>query len=119
MSSYTPVVRGAHIYDTKLSNLGRNLNKMCFSLKDAENREKFQADEAAYCESYDLTETQTQAVLNRDWNAMIEQGRASIFYIIKLAAIDKKSMQDLGGIFTGMTTEEFVTELRAGGRKFG
>jgi protocatechuate 4,5-dioxygenase alpha chain len=33
--------------------------------------------------------------------------------------MDKKSMQDLGGIFTGMTTEEFVAALNAGGRHFG
>lgn len=119
MSRYTPVVEGAYIYDTKLSNQGRNLNKMCYSLKEAENREKFQLDEAAYCDAYKLSPEQKQAVLERDWVNMIERGGASIFYIIKLAAIDKKSMQDLGGIFTGMTTEEFVAELRKGGRKFG
>jgi protocatechuate 4,5-dioxygenase alpha chain len=33
--------------------------------------------------------------------------------------LDKKSMQDLGGIFTGMTTEEFVETLNTGGRRFG
>jgi len=119
MSTLTPVVEGAYVYDTKLSNLGRNLNKMCFSLKDADNREKFQQDEAAYCDAYRLTAEQKQAVLDRDWINMIEKGGASIFYIIKLAAIDRKSMQDLGGVFTGMTTEEFIAELRAGGRKFG
>lgn len=119
MSSLTPVVEGAYVYDTKLSNQGRNLNKMCFSLKDAENREKFTQDEAAYCDTYKLTDAQKRAVLDRDWVSMIEKGGASIFYIIKLAAIDRASMQDLGGVFTGMTTEEFVAELRAGGRKFG
>src|SRR5699024_3755801 len=90
-----------------------------FSLKDAENREKFTQDEAAYCDAYKLTDAQKRAVLDRDWVSMIEKGGASIFYIIKLAAIDRASMQDLGGVFTGMTTEEFVAELRAGGRKFG
>src|SRR5690625_3349051 len=91
MSTLTPVVEGAYVYDTKLSNLGRNLNKMCFSLKDAENREKFQLDEAAYCDAYNLTDEQKQAVIDRDWISMIEKGGASIFYIIKLAAIDRKS----------------------------
>ena len=37
----------------------------------------------------------------------------SIFYVIKLAAIDNKSMQDLGGVFTGMSTEQFKAELKA------
>jgi protocatechuate 4,5-dioxygenase alpha chain len=39
--------------------------------------------------------------------------------MLKLAIIDGVSIQDLGGIYTGMTTEEFKAELAAGGRKFG
>lgn len=118
MSSYTPRVEGTHVFDTQMSRRGRALNKMLYSLKDAENREEFSSDEAAYCEKYKLTDEQKSAVLDRDWKKMTDIG-GSIFYVIKLAAIDKKSMQDLGGQFTGMSTEEFTAELRAGGRKFG
>ncbi|GAA1804501.1 protocatechuate 3,4-dioxygenase [Nesterenkonia flava] len=118
MSSYTPHIEGTHVFDTQMSNRGRALNKMLYSLKDPQNREQFSADEAAYCDKYLLTDEQKQAVLDRDWKKMTDIG-ASIFYVIKLAAIDKKSMQDLGGVFTGMTTEEFKAELKAGGRKFG
>lgn len=118
MSSYTPDVEGTHVYDTQMSNRGRALNKMLYSLKDPDNREQFSTDEIGYCDKYELSEEQRQAVLDRDYKKMTNIG-ASIFYVIKLAAIDKKSMQDLGGEFTGMTTEEFTAELRAGGRKFG
>lgn len=118
MSSYTPKVEGTHVFDTQSSNQGRPLNKMLYSLKYAENRERFSEDEAAYCDQYGLSPEQKKAVLERDWKRMTEIG-ALIFYVIKLAAIDKKSMQDLGGVFTGMTTEEFTAELRSGGRTFG
>lgn len=118
MSSYTPKVQGTYVYDIEMSNRGRALNKMLYSLKDGENRKRFAADEARYCDSYGLPEDQKQAVLQRDWKKMTDTG-ASIFYVIKLAAIDKKSIQDLGGVYTGMSTEEFVAELRAGGRRFG
>ncbi len=118
VSSYTPEVEGTHIFDARKSRQARALNKMLFSLKHPENREEFTADEAAYCDKHRLNEEQKRAVLERDWKGMTEIG-ASIFYVIKLAAIDKKSMQDLGGVFTGMSTEEFTAELRAGGRKFG
>jgi protocatechuate 4,5-dioxygenase alpha chain len=94
------------------------LNRLCGSLKDAENRERFKADEASYCETYGLRTEQRDAVLRRDWNRMMELG-GSIFYVFKLAMVDQKSMQYLGGVFTGMTTEEFAQALKAGGRNFG
>lgn len=118
MSSHTPRIEGTHVYDTRSSNRGRALNKMLFSLKDAKNRERFSEDEAAYCDSYGLSPEQKRTILERDWKTMTEIG-ASIFYVVKLAAVDRKSIQDLGAAFTGMSTEEFIAELRAGGRKFG
>jgi protocatechuate 4,5-dioxygenase alpha chain len=49
---------------------------------------------------------------------MLDLG-GSIFYVYKLAMMDGKSMQYLGGVFTGMTEEEFVAALRSGGRVDG
>lgn len=118
MASYTPKVEGTHVYDTQMSRQGRALNKMLYSLKHPENRELFVADESAYCDKHGLSAEQKSAILDRDWKKMTEIG-GSIFYVIKLAAIDKKSMQDLGGVFTGMSTEQFKAELKAGGRNFG
>lgn len=118
MSTYTPAVEGTHVFDTESSRRGRNLNKMLYSLKFAQNRARFIEDEEAYCNEFGLSDEQRQAVLEREWKLMTEIG-ASIFYVIKLAAIDQKSMQDLGAAFTGMTTEEFKAELNAGGRNFG
>jgi protocatechuate 4,5-dioxygenase alpha chain len=118
MSDLTPHVEGAYIYDTETSRVGRGLNKMLYSLKDPANREAFAKDEAAYVDRYPLTPEQRQAVLDRDWEKLTDSG-ATIFYMLKLAIIDGVSIQDLGGIYTGMTTEEFKAELAAGGRKFG
>lgn len=118
MSSSTPQVPGTYVFDAAESRRGRALNRLCGSLKEAENRERFKADEAAYCEAYGLTAAQRDAVLTRDWNRMMELG-GSIFYVFKLAMVDQKSMQYLGGVFTGMTTEEFAEALKAGGRNFG
>ncbi|MGN9762470.1 protocatechuate 4,5-dioxygenase subunit alpha [Streptomyces sp. SD31] len=118
MSSTTPQVPGTYVFDAAESRRARALNRLCGSLKEAENREKFKADEAAYCETYGLTVQQRDAVLRRDWNRMMELG-GSIFYVFKLAMVDQRSMQYLGGVFTGMTTEEFAQALKAGGRSFG
>jgi protocatechuate 4,5-dioxygenase alpha chain len=39
--------------------------------------------------------------------------------VYKLAMIDGRSMQYLGGVFTGMGEEDFLAAMRAGGRRDG
>ena len=107
--------RENYIFDLAASRRGYRLNKLFISLGDPANRERFSADEAAYCQEFGLTPEQTRAVLDRDWQAMLDLG-STIFYMLKLAIMDKRSMQYLGGVFTGMTEEEFVAALRSGGR---
>jgi protocatechuate 4,5-dioxygenase alpha chain len=107
-----------YVLDLTQNRRGYALNRMCGSFKHAENRDRFTADEAAYCDEFGLSPEQKTAILDRDWIAMSDLG-ASIFYIFKLAVMDKKSMQYLGGVFTGMTAEEFAAALSSGGRKFG
>ncbi|SFJ96407.1 protocatechuate 4,5-dioxygenase, alpha chain [Amycolatopsis sacchari] len=107
-----------YLLDLSASRRGYAINRLCGSLKDAANRERFSEDEAAYCDAYGLSPEQKRAVLERDWTGMLDLG-ASIFYTYKLAMLDKKSMQYLGGVFTGMSAEEFTALLRSGGRRFG
>ena len=111
-------VPGTPIFDGQSSRRGLRMNKMFMSLRHAADRERFLADEAAYCQEYGLTQEQQQAVVDRDWTAMIELG-GSIFYVYKLAMIDGRSMQYLGGVFTGMGEDDFVAAMRAGGRRDG
>lgn len=59
---------------------------------------------------------QKQAVLDREWSEILNLG-GTIFYVYKLAMVLGVSMQDLGGIFTGMSTDEFKTMLKNGGNK--
>ncbi len=106
---------GTPVFDGESSRRGFRMNKLFMSLRTEQNRARFLADEAAYCDEFRLSPEQKQAVLDRDWQAMIDLG-GSIFYVYKLAMMDGRSMQYLGGVFTGMTEEEFVAALRAGGR---
>ena len=109
---------GTPVFDGHTARRGFRMNKLFMTLVNPENREKFAADEAAYCDAYGLTPEQKTAVLERDWQAMIDLG-GSIFYVYKLAMIDGRSMQYLGGVFSGMTEEEFAAMMRAGGRRNG
>lgn len=114
----TVVLPDTYIFDGTASRLGYRMNKMFMTLRDAPAREEFLADEAAYCDRFGLSPAQKRAVLERDWRAMLDLG-GSIFYVYKLAMMDGRSMQYLGGVFTGMGEEAFVAALRAGGRTGG
>ena len=109
---------GTPVFDGEASRRGLRMNKLFMSLRDAANRERFLADQAGYCRQFGLTAEQEEAVLERDWQAMIDLG-GSIFYVYKLAMMDGRSMQYLGGVFTGMGEDDFLAAMRAGGRRDG
>jgi protocatechuate 4,5-dioxygenase, alpha chain len=111
-------VPGTPIFDGETSRRGFRMNKLFMSLRTEANRARFLADEAAYCQEFGLTAEQQRAVLDRDWQAMIDLG-GSIFYVYKLAMMDGRSMQYLGGVFTGMGEADFLAAMRAGGRRDG
>jgi protocatechuate 4,5-dioxygenase, alpha chain len=111
-------VPATYVFDAEQSRRGYHLNKLCMSLRTAENRAAFRRDEAGYCDACRLTAEQRQAVLDRDWVRMLDLG-GNIFYIFKLALVDERSMQFLGGAFSGMTEEQFRAMMAAGGRSDG
>lgn len=104
-----------YIFDGPTSRRGHAMNKLFMSLRDGAARSEFLDDQDAYCRRFGLSEAQTAAVLDRDWQAMLDLG-GSIFYVYKLAIMDGLSMQYLGGVFTGMGEDEFKALLLAGGR---
>ena len=114
----TPPGPESYVYDGAASRRGYKMNKLFASLGDPAGRDRFAADEAACCQEFGLSAEQTRAVLERDWQAMIDLG-GSIFYLFKLAMTDERSMQYLGGVFTGMTEEEFMAALKSGKRVNG
>ena len=99
-------IPGTTIFDGKQAMKGYALNKMCYSFNRAENREEFKADEEAYMEKYGLNDVQKEAIRKRDVLGLIDAG-GNIYYLAKFAGIFKLSVQDVGGLQTGRTTEEF------------
>jgi protocatechuate 4,5-dioxygenase alpha chain len=81
----------------------------------AENREAFRADEAGYLAKYPMTPEQRQAVLDRDWNRMLELG-GNIYFTSKIAANDGLSFQQIAAMMTGSTQAEYAAMMLAGGR---
>lgn len=115
MNQVNPIP-GNIMFDGPMATKGYPLNKMCYSFNNAQARESFLANEDAYCESFGLTEEQKKAVKNRDVIAMLEAG-GSIYYLAKFAGILGLNVQDVGGLQTGMTTDEFKAFLVQQGEK--
>ena len=108
-------IPGTTLFDAQRSRQGYHLNMFCMSLMKAESREAFRADEAGYLRSRSLTPEQTEAVLTRDWNRMLELG-GNIYYTSKLGATDGLSFQQLAAKMTGSTQQAYAEMMLAGGR---
>ena len=105
-------IPGTTIFDGKQAMKGYALNKMCYDFNKAENRASFAADEEGWMAKYGLNDAQKQAIRDRDILKMIEAG-GNIYYLAKLAGIFKLTVQDVGGLQTGRTTEEFKEFLKS------
>ena len=99
-------IEGTTIFDGEQAMKGYALNKMCFSFNGKAARDEYLADPEAYMEKFGLNEAQKQACRHKNVLEMIAAG-GNIYYLAKLAGIFKLSVQDVGGLQTGRTTEEF------------
>ena len=85
------------------------------SLMKPENRERFKANEPAYLDEWELTPAQEQAVLDRDYNAMIANG-GNIYFLAKIFSSDGISFQNAAASMTGMSPENYAAMMLHGGR---
>jgi len=108
-------IPGTRVFTAQRARKGYWLNQFCMSLMKKENREEFKKDERAYLDKWNLTEAQKQAVLNRDYNAAIDEG-GNIYFLSKLFSTDEKSFQYAAGSMTGMSQEEYAEMMIKGGR---
>ena len=108
-------IPGTFVFDADRGREGYQLNQFCISLRLQVNRDAFNADENAYLDQYPMTQDQRQAVLDRDWNRLLELG-GNIYYTSKLAANDGINFQKLAGLMTGMGNEAYRKMMLEGGR---
>ena len=108
-------IPGTRVFTAQRARKGYNLNQFAMSLMKEENRARFLADEKAYLDEWPLTDAAKQAVLARDYNAMIDEG-GNIYFLSKLFSTDTKSFQFAAGSMTGMSQEEYAEMMLKGGR---
>ena len=108
-------IPGTYVFDGAHSRHGYPLNMFCMSLNEQANRDAFRADPSTYLDRYDLSAEQRAAIEQRDWLGMLRLG-GNIYYTFKLAIFDGLTMQDVGALMSGVSTDEFTQMMIDGGR---
>jgi protocatechuate 4,5-dioxygenase, alpha chain len=108
-------IPGTFVFDQERSRQGFGINMFCMSLMKDENRKAFKANEAEYLKKFKLTPAQTDAILKRDYNRMLELG-GNIYFTAKLGATDGHSFRHLAAVMTGSTQEAYADMMLKGGR---
>ena len=118
MTSYTAGfedIPGTRVFTAARAKQGYELNQFCMSLMKPENRERFKADERAYLDEWPMSEDQKQAVLDRDYNKMLDNG-GNIYFLAKIFATDGLSYLQAVSTMTGMPVEDYQKMMLSGGR---
>ena len=109
-------IPGTTIFDADRSRQGYWLNQFCMSLMKEANRERFKANERAYLdETTAMSPEQKQAVLDRDYNKLIDLG-GQIYFLAKIFATDGLSYLQAVSTMTGMPIDEYQQMMLSGGR---
>lgn len=108
-------IPGTTVFTAKRSRQAYHLHKFCMTLMNKDNRNAFKADERAYLDRFRMSEEQKQAVLDRDFNRLIELG-GNIYFLVKLSNTDGWSAQKAVGSMTDLTPDQYAAMMRSGGR---
>ncbi len=108
-------IPGTTVFDSSRARQGYQLNQFFYSLMKADNRTRFLADERAYLDEWKISEEQKQAVLDRDYNRVIELG-GNVYFFAKLFFTDEQSFEIGAASMTGMKPMEYRQMMLSGGR---
>lgn len=108
-------IPGTRVYTASRARQGYHLNQFAMSLMKEENRERWKADESAYLSEWPVTEDQRQAVLDRDYNRMLELG-GNIYFLSKIFSTDGISFAEAVSTMTDMSFPEYREMMMQGGR---
>ena len=108
-------IPGTFVFDADRARIGYHLNQFCISLGKQAGRDAFTEDPEGYLDKFPMSPEQRQAVIDRDWNGLLELC-GNIYYTSKLAAYDGINFQDLAGLMTGMGRDAYRKMMIEGGR---
>ena len=108
-------IPGTTIFTIEKARQGFWLNQFCMSLRSAQNRERFLADNRAYLDEWEMTEEQKQAVIDRDFQKMLDLG-GNVYFLSKIFASEGLSYVQAVSTMTDMNVTEYQQMMLNGGR---
>lgn len=108
-------IPGTTIFTIEKAREGFHLNQFCMSLRTEANRKRFLGDERTYLDEWPMTEAQKQAVLDRDFQKMLDLG-GNVYFLSKIFASEGISYVEAVSTMTDMSVEEYKAMMLAGGR---
>jgi protocatechuate 4,5-dioxygenase, alpha chain len=108
-------IPGTRVFTAARARKGYHINQFAMSLMKAENRERFKADEKAYLDEWKISDAAKQAVLARDYNALLDLG-GNIYFLSKLFSTDGLPFAEAVSTMTDMSWPEYRQMMLDGGR---
>ena len=108
-------IPGTRVFTAARARQGYHLNQFAMSLMQADNRARWKADEARYLDDWPLSADQRQAVLDRDYNRLLDLG-GNIYFLAKLFSTDGQSFLQAVSTMSGMSLADYSAMMLAGGR---
>jgi len=109
-------IPGTRVFTAARARKGYHINQFCMSLMKAENREVWRADERAYLDQWQITEEAKQAILARDYNALLDLG-GNVYFLSKIFSTDGIPFAEACSTMTEQTWPEYRQMMLEGGRK--
>ena len=108
-------IPGTRVYTAARARKGYHINQFAMSLMKDENRARFKADQRAYLDEWDLSDEAKDALLRRDYNALLDLG-GNVYFLAKLFSTDGFSFAQAVSTMTDMNFEDYTAMMVAGGR---
>lgn len=108
-------IPGTTIFTIELARQGFWLNQFCMSLRTDENRKRFLADNRTYLDEWQMSEEQKQAVIDRDFQKMLDLG-GNVYFLSKIFASEGLSYVQAVSTMTDMNVEQYQQMMLNGGR---
>ena len=108
-------IPGTRVFTAKRARQGYHMNQFAMSLMEAENRERFKADERAYLDEWPLSDDQKDALLRRDYNRCLDLG-GNVYFLAKLFSTDGIPFAEAVSTMTDMKFPEYREMMMNGGR---
>jgi len=108
-------IPGTRVFTAARARKGYHINQFAMSLMKAENRERFKADEKTYLDEWKISDAAKQAVLARDYNALLDLG-GNVYFLSKLFSTDGLPFAEAVSTMTDMSWPEYRQMMLDGGR---